>query len=196
MIYLTETWALTLDTYKIQILTCSCQLTNHRHSSALLRPSFSRGMMFFHTASSLHQVINSVCVNFLLYFSEISAILTVFYMTKTVKDCQLFKSDPQTHEVESVVGSPPACFSSSSDWIWRCSSPKMVLDPRWLSSEACTEWHSSTLYSQDKVCVLVCICVHMQRFLKCTSLRNTNEKELSLIKDFNVALILGVAFAP
>lgn len=47
MIYLNETWALALDTYKVQILTCSCQLPKHRHSSALLRPCFSRGIMFF-----------------------------------------------------------------------------------------------------------------------------------------------------
>lgn len=75
MTYLTETGALAVDTYKVQILAYSCQLPNHRHSSAVLRPGFSRGIMLFHTASSLHQVVNSVRVNFLRYFSEISAIL-------------------------------------------------------------------------------------------------------------------------
>lgn len=56
---------------------------NHRPSSAQLRLSFSSGIMFFHKASSLPQAFTSVPVNFLLYFSEISAILAGFYMTET-----------------------------------------------------------------------------------------------------------------
>lgn len=72
IIYLNETWALALDTYKVQILTYSCQLPNQRHASALLRPCFSRGIMFFiqllvHTKSSTQFVWTSffILVRFL-----------------------------------------------------------------------------------------------------------------------------------
>lgn len=158
MIYLTETWALALDTHNVQILTYSCRLPNHRHSSALLRPCFSRDIMFFHTASGLHQVVNSVLVNVFLYFSEISAVLALFSMTKTMKDCQLFKNVPQRHKVESVVGSPPVHFSSPSVWICRCSSPKMVLDPWWFSSEACTVQFCTAKIKSVFLCAYVFTC--------------------------------------